>query len=595
MTIARRILLLAGTAPLVLIVLGGLTHLELARIESRSRFVAETQVPSLSALGNVSGTFVEMRVALRDHVLAQDAAGQARSRQAVAARRAELDQRLRQYADALVSDDRDRRLLDEFRALSDRWSSAAGEVMALAEGGRRDEAARLLASDPVTELGARVGESLRDWIAHNQVLAAGAGEAVVAGLQDARRHSRLALALGLILSAGLGFLTFRKIVGPVRGLRGSVESIAGGDFGATVPFTGAADETGSLARSIEVLRRGAGAMEDQRWVKSNVATLTGALQGAATLTEFGERLLSGLVPLLGGGVAGFYALPPGETRLRRMADYGLAESARLQEWIALGEGLAGQCAREGKPVHLAGLPPDYLHVSSGLGGAAPVQAEAWPLASRETVLAVVEVASFRAPSARERALLEELLPAAALNLEVLQRNLSTQELLCRPGTRPRSWRPSSRASGAPTSACRRPSSSTAACSTGAGRARWSPTRTASSSWRTRSVRTLRLPARGAGRAAARVLVPDDVPPASPELRQSFRRPAAPRTMGAGREIAALRKDGSLFPVEIGLSPLPARGSGEGAQAAVSVRDVTERKEQESALMGPRPRPRKPPR
>ena len=50
-------------------------------------------------------------------------------------------------------------------------------------------------------------------------------------------------------------------------------------------------------------------MEDQRWVKSNVATLTGELQGAATLAEFGERLLSGLVPALGGGVAGL--LRPG--------------------------------------------------------------------------------------------------------------------------------------------------------------------------------------------------------------------------------------------------------------------------------------------
>ncbi len=426
MTIARRILLLTGAAPLVLVVLGALIHFEVARIESRSRFVAEVQVPSLSAVGNISRSFEEMRVGLRDHLLASDAAGLARSRRTVDARRAELDQLFRRYADTLVSDDRDRRLLDEFRALSGEWTSAANRLMEMTDGGRRDEAARLLAGDAMSGLGVRVGDALRDWIAHNQELAASAGEAAVVSLGDARRHSRVALALGLILSGALGLLTFRSIVGPVRALQASVETIVGGDFSAAVPFTGARDETGALARSIDVLRRGAAALEDQRWVKSNVAALTGSLQSTATLAEFGERLLSGLVPSLGGGVAAFYALDPGETRLRRSAHYGLAEA---REWIGLGEGLVGQCAREGKPVFLAGLPPDYLRISSGLGGAAPAQVGAWPLTSRDTLPAVIEVASFRALGAREQALLDELLPAAALNLEVLQRNLHTQELL----------------------------------------------------------------------------------------------------------------------------------------------------------------------
>jgi two-component system, sensor histidine kinase and response regulator len=429
MTIARRILLLAGVTPLVLIALGALNQIDLGSIEERSRFVAHVQVPSLSVLGNISRTFEEMRVALRDHLLATDPAAQAKAREAFAAREVELVRLLRQYADGLATGDRDRRLLDEFRATHAEWTKDAEAVMALAESGRHDEAAAMLYSGRMAALGTRAGEAFREWIAHNEALATTAGDEAVTGLQNARRHFLMALALALLLAGGLGFLTYRSIVGPTRALQASVESIAGGDYARAVPFTHARDETGSLARSIDVLRRGAGAMEDQRWVKSNIARLTGELQGAATLAEFGERLLSGLVPALGGGVAGFYALEPGETRLRRIAHYGLSESALSHEWIGLGEGLAGQCAREGKPMQLAGVPPDYLRISSGLGGAAPTQAEAWPLASREALLAVIEVASFRALDTRERALLEELLPVAALNLQVLQRNLRTQELL----------------------------------------------------------------------------------------------------------------------------------------------------------------------
>src|SRR3954464_4403715 len=79
-----------------------------------------------------------------------------------------------------------------------------------------------------------------------------------------------------------------------------------------------------------------------------------------------------------------------------------------------------------------------------------------------------------------------------------------------------------------------------------------------------------------------ILVPAQLRERQPALRAGFHGVAASRTMGAGRELHGVRKDGSLFPVEIGLSPLPNR-AGEAAQVAVSIRNVTERKEQESAL------------
>ena len=138
MTIARRILLLAGVTPLVLIALGVLNQTELGSIEQRSRFVAQVQVPSLSVLGNISRTFEEMRVALRDHVLATDPASRAAAREAFTTRQGELVRLLRQYADGLVSDERDRRLLDEFRVTHAEWTSEAEALMSLSESGRRE-------------------------------------------------------------------------------------------------------------------------------------------------------------------------------------------------------------------------------------------------------------------------------------------------------------------------------------------------------------------------------------------------------------------------------------------------------------------------
>ncbi|HEY2867462.1 MAG TPA: PAS domain S-box protein [Pyrinomonadaceae bacterium] len=77
-----------------------------------------------------------------------------------------------------------------------------------------------------------------------------------------------------------------------------------------------------------------------------------------------------------------------------------------------------------------------------------------------------------------------------------------------------------------------------------------------------------------------LLIPHDSRPRSIRLLRKFISNPSPRTMGSGRELYGLRSDGSQFPVEIGLNPLP---SEPGIMVLVTVTDITERKQAEIEL------------
>jgi len=429
MTIARRLLVLLTVPLLVLVGIGVFGRIQMAAIEDQARFLVEKQIVSLATLGYISRSYTGLRVHVRSYLLMTDKAEQARARGLFAAEKAEAIRLLALYGDSFVVDDRDRRLFGEYQTLAREYIAGAESVMALQDAGQRSIALATLTTGELAEIGDRLGKVSSELILHNESLSLAAGKDAIELIEDARYRQLVAIGLALTLSALLGIMTYRNIVHPIRGLQSSVESIAGGDYAKAVPFTAEPDETGALARSVEVLKKGAAAMEQQRWVKTHTARLGGELQGALSLAEFGKRLLSGLMPVLGGGVASFYLVEKKPEQARRIAGYGLAENVNAADSFRPGEGLVGQCIVERKPVTLTQLPPDYLHITSGLGASAPTHAVAMPVMSRDAQLAVLEFASFHALDARERALLEDLLPMVAMSLEILQRNLHTQELL----------------------------------------------------------------------------------------------------------------------------------------------------------------------
>jgi two-component system sensor histidine kinase/response regulator len=263
MTIGRRLLVLL-TIPLTgLIGLGLFTALQLADIEGRSRFVAESRIVALATLGNLSRSFAELRVNIRSYLLARTPEQRAAARARFDEDDRDVVRLLRQYADGLILGDQDRRLLGEYQALSREYIAGARQVMSLVDEGKHTDALAYF-EKTIADVGVRLSEVSNEWIAHDQQTANAAAAASVAGIERFQLQARVAMLAILLLTAVLCVVTLRRIVNPIQALDASVNAIAAGDYGRDVPFVEAKDETGGLARSIDVLKRAAALVEEQR-------------------------------------------------------------------------------------------------------------------------------------------------------------------------------------------------------------------------------------------------------------------------------------------------------------------------------------------
>lgn len=221
----------------------------------------------------------------------------------------------------------------------------------------------------------------------------------------------------------------RRVVNPLAHLTQNLTDLIARKEGAAIGYQDDRSEIGEVARSIERYHATVEEADRQRWVKTNLTEIADSLQGAEQPDEFGQRMLSKLVPLVGGGYGAFHLFHEDDGRFHFASGYGFEQGHGIGNSFARGEGIAGQAAVENKLIVLNDLPPNYIKVRSGLGEASPRILIVAPITAQDRVLAILELAAFSALTGERRALLEEASVMVALKLDLLQRNLRTRELL----------------------------------------------------------------------------------------------------------------------------------------------------------------------
>ena len=194
-----------------------------------------------------------------------------------------------------------------------------------------------------------------------------------------------------------------------------------------------ADLSDNINQMIANLRETTRQNEEQDWLKTNLARISGLMQGQRDLETVSQLIMSELSPAVSAQHGAFFLADHEEEdadyELRLLASYGYTRRKTVSNRFRPGDGLVGQAALERKPILITDPPDDYIHIASGLGQAHPRNIIVIPVLFEEQVLAVIELASFHQFGEVILQFLDQLTETIGVVLSTLIANLRTEQLL----------------------------------------------------------------------------------------------------------------------------------------------------------------------
>ncbi|MDT5033951.1 MAG: hypothetical protein QOC94_4122, partial [Actinoplanes sp.] len=186
----------------------------------------------------------------------------------------------------------------------------------------------------------------------------------------------------------------------------------------------------NINQMIVTLRETTKANAEQGWLDSNLARISGLLQGQRDLGEVCRMIMTEVTPLVDAQLGAFFLVDNEQAvmRLRLTASYGYV--ARNHEvTFGPGEGLVGQAAVSRRTIRVRSTHDVALTMRSGLMSMPPNDLVVLPVLFEGEMLGVIEFASVAAFSGLHLTFLERLVATIGIALNTIQANRRTEELL----------------------------------------------------------------------------------------------------------------------------------------------------------------------
>ncbi|KIF04638.1 histidine kinase, partial [Streptomyces sp. RSD-27] len=219
----------------------------------------------------------------------------------------------------------------------------------------------------------------------------------------------------------------------VRAIAEVASAVAEGDLtrSITVDASGeVAELKDNINSMVGSLRETTRANQEQDWLKSNLARISGLMQGHRDLAVVADLVMDELTPLVEASYGAFYLAEENDedTWLTLIGSFGRPAGHAAPQRFREGETLLGQAARSRRILSVTNVPAGYL-ISSSLGESPPASLIVLPILVEDQVLGVIELATFNSFTPVHRDFLGRLMETVGANVSTIVANARTDELL----------------------------------------------------------------------------------------------------------------------------------------------------------------------
>jgi methyl-accepting chemotaxis protein len=270
--IGTKLIALALIALLALCGITGFSVYQTREVYNAASYAAINTVPSFVVLDNAQSAFDQVMNLTTQHVFATDTARMQDLEAQIAQQRRELDTQFKNY-EPLLSDDKDKSMLEADRAIMSQIDAIRENVLALSRGGKKQDAAELVGTS-LPEWVARMNAALVAHRAYNAQLGQG-------GMDEGKHIFDRALLLECVATAVVMLVVLlldvkvaRSITRPLGNAVSFARTVAQGDLTGRIA-SDSRDEIGQLLRALsdmnDSLKR---VVEQVRTGSERIATAT---------------------------------------------------------------------------------------------------------------------------------------------------------------------------------------------------------------------------------------------------------------------------------------------------------------------------------